>query len=383
MYTEKLKVDISFAGFSLTKTKSSNSFSAATSSYRTPLPIKQNTTSQVKNKSSESHNMLKIFFLLSVVSLAILDHAVLSDAFPVFQKHFRATSVTVTRSRSPVTALYIHSEDEHGDFFDVESARRQLESLVTGGGDARDLPQKPDQEHQQSALRPEFASIVSPKSSETLSALPATPTLEITLPARPPLTTIERERRLAEIKLLAQLNEGDESLSDIWNLWFAERGSQAADLLYEADELINQGHDGWEEAELILRALIEDFGVYFSEPLNRLATLYYLQGRYEEALRFNKLVLAVKPWHFGALSHIVMVYAALGDNERAREWAAFRLPTVSPAGSNRRWTRWVERAVVDSTVLLHQGEEKLAKLFGEPDKNWIETQVENDADAWQ
>jgi hypothetical protein len=327
--------------------------------------------------------MLKIFFLLSVVSLAILDHAVLSDAFPVFQEHFRATSDNAFRSRSSVTALYMHSEDEHGDFFDVESARRQLESLVTGGGTSRDLPHNPEQEHQQSSLRPAFASIVSPESSETLSALSATPTLDMTLPARPPLTTIERERRLAEIKLLAQLNKGDESLSDIWNLWFSERGSQAADLLYEADELINQGHDGWEEAELILRALIEDFGVYFPEPLNRLATLYYLQGRYEEALRFNKLVLAVKPWHFGALSHIVMVYAALGDNERAREWAAFRLPTVGSAGSDRRWTRWVERAVVDSTVLLHQGEKKLAKLFGEPDKNWIETQVENDADAWQ
>jgi hypothetical protein len=95
------------------------------------------------------------------------------------------------------------------------------------------------------------------------------------------------------------------------------------------------------------------------------------------------MVLAVKPWHFGALSHIVMVYAALGDNHNARQWAAYRLPTFTPVGSNKRRTRWVERGVVDATLLLHQGEKRLTRSFGKPDKAWIEKHIENDADAWQ
>lgn len=133
--------------------------------------------------------------------------------------------------------------------------------------------------------------------------------------------------------------------------------------------------------------------VFFSfskEPVNRLATLYYLHGRLEESLTLNKMVLAIKPWHVDALSHIVMVYAAMGDSDRARQWAAFRLPnfTSSTNGSNRRRTRWIERAVVDATIMLHKGEKITANSFGEPDKAWVEKHrstydLQNPDDAWQ
>ena len=123
------------------------------------------------------------------------------------------------------------------------------------------------------------------------------------------------------------------------------------------------------------------------EPVNLLATLYYLHGRLEESLTLHKIVLSIKPWHVDALSHIVMVYAAMGDSERARQWAAFRLPTLSN-GANRRRTRWVERAVVDATILLHKGEKINTISFGESDKTWIGKQrstfdLQNPDDAWQ
>lgn len=282
-----------------------------------------------------------------------------------------------------MTALYMHSDefdDGHKSFFDVEAARKQLESLVGSGGPAEHHESHP----RQVSTRPIFASI----SMDTqTSLLPEAPKLELALPPRSPLTTIERERRSAEIELLAHLNDGDEALNGIWNLWFAERGSKASALLHKADDMISEGAHAWTEAEAILRGLIEQYGVYFAEPLNRLATLYYLQGRHEEALTLNQMVLAIKPWHFGALSHIVMVYAALGDSVSARQWAAFRLPTISSAGSNRRRTRWVERAVVDATILLHEGEQNLSELFGETDNSWMQRRkshnFENDDDAWQ
>lgn len=113
--------------------------------------------------------------------------------------------------------------------------------------------------------------------------------------------------------------------------------------------------------------------------------MYYVQGRLEEALTLNKTVLSIKPWHIGALSHIVMVYAAIGDPFSARQWAALRLPSFASSGSNRKRSRWVERAVVDATILLHQGEKNNALSFGIPDCEWIEKQNinENPNDAWQ
>jgi hypothetical protein len=317
--------------------------------------------------------MQRIFLLCAVVSLITHHHATLADAFAVFSVYSSATSTPV---RASMTALFSHSSglfDEEGDFFDVEAARRELENLMVAGGASFDKtrPEEP-------SPRP-MLSTLSFSESE-ISARPATPNLDVNLPVRQPLTTIERERRSAEITLLARLSDGDDVLSDIWNLWFSERGPRAAALLRTADGLINDGEEGWEEAEQILRALIEVHGVYFTEPLNRLATLYLLQGKLNEALTLNQMVLAIKPWHMGALSHIVMVYAGLGENKMARQWAAFRL---SKSSMIRRRTRWVEKAVVDATILLHQSEKRLASTFGEPDKVWIQNQLRRDSESWQ
>mmetsp|Transcript_28169 Transcript_28169/g.68572 ORF Transcript_28169/g.68572 Transcript_28169/m.68572 type:complete len:156 (+) Transcript_28169:849-1316(+) len=135
------------------------------------------------------------------------------------------------------------------------------------------------------------------------------------------------------------------------------------------------------------KTLIDKSFLLSSEPLNQLAILYYVQGRFEKALQLNKIVLSVKPWHFAALSHIVMVYAAMGDQQTARQWAYFRLPPFSYGGSNQRRTRWVERAVVEATVRLHQGEKNNALSFGISDREWIAKQGKkfnsNDANVWQ
>jgi tetratricopeptide (TPR) repeat protein len=213
------------------------------------------------------------------------------------------------------------------------------------------------------------------------------PELSVELPRRPPLTSIERERRLAEIELLQNLRDDDDgAISDLWSLWFAERGPRAESILREADELMG-GHVREQlEAERLLRALIEEYGVYFAEPLNRLATLYFTQGRLEEALALNKIVLAVKPWHVGSLSQIVMVYEAMGDSMRARSWARFRLPTISHMGSsssnNKRRERWTEKAVTDATRLYEQGEVTNSMTFGESDNRFYQKKNTED-DPWQ
>ncbi|EEC50652.1 predicted protein, partial [Phaeodactylum tricornutum CCAP 1055/1] len=93
----------------------------------------------------------------------------------------------------------------------------------------------------------------------------------------------------------------DDSVSNLWTLWYQERGVKAAAQLGEA-EVLTGNPRGWIKAEAILRELISEYGVYWTEPVNRLATLYYIQGRLEEAEVLCKIVLQLKPWHFGALS---------------------------------------------------------------------------------
>ncbi|GKY99477.1 hypothetical protein MPSEU_000901900 [Mayamaea pseudoterrestris] len=201
------------------------------------------------------------------------------------------------------------------------------------------------------------------------------------LSTQPPLTSIDRERRTAEIQLLANLESGDEGLSDLWAHWFQERGAAAAARLLRAEELTGQGPKSWNEAERVLRDLIKDYGVYWAEPVNRLATLYYMQGKLRESESLSKIVLKVKPWHFGALSGIVMVCAGLRDAESARMWAARRMPTFAPKGPNRRRTKWVERSVREAENFLADAEMRLTKSFGKPDQR-RELQL-HDEDAWQ
>lgn len=198
------------------------------------------------------------------------------------------------------------------------------------------------------------------------------------LPTPPPLTAIAKERRVAEIQLLAQLVDEDEGLDDLWSLWFSERGPQAARELRDIEELTAEGPRSWREAEERLRDLIDEHGVYFVEPVNRLATLLFLQGRLEESRALCEIVLTIKPWHFGASSGIVMVLAGLGDTTSARTWAARRLPPIQPTGSNKRRQQWVERAVDDATNALFDAERRLKRSFGKPDE--VPTK---DEDAWQ
>jgi len=57
----------------------------------------------------------------------------------------------------------------------------------------------------------------------------------------------------------------------------------------------------------------------------------------------------VKPWHFGALSGIVLVCTALNDATGARLWAERRLPPLIPEHtSGDRRVKWITRALNDA-----------------------------------
>ena len=262
-------------------------------------------------------------------------------------------------------------DNKEGEDEEIRSARAKLEALV-GGPTSPSSSNDPSEGVEESktlydfSIRPTKTSSAksssSPERSPTSRLHPTNLSHEIVHP--PPLTTIGRSRCEAEISSLSSLIDSDDALSDLWTLWFAERGPRASQELMMAEQFAMGGPKYWEKAEEKLRKLIDEHGVHWSEPVNRLATLLYQQGRLRESKELCEVVLAVKPWHFGALSGIVMVCAGLGDANAARMWADRRLPPLRPDGdTTERRVEWVERTVREATKSLKRAEDMLQKEF--------------------
>lgn len=146
-----------------------------------------------------------------------------------------------------------------------------------------------------------------------------------------------RERSL--IKALGEMWPASEKAqAGLWEHWYNEEGAAARESLVEA-----------EGKAAALEALIEDYPDWV-EPANRLATLKYMDGDYEESIMWCRRILRKKPWHFGAGSGIVMCYARLGNTEEANKWVSQAMPQPGPGRDE-----WVQR-------MLDAMDERLAEL---------------------
>ena len=214
------------------------------------------------------------------------------------------------------------------------------------------------------------------------------------------LSTTAKERRKYEIELLEDLAYSDEPMNELWALWFVEKGpGPASQLLATQDyfQKVGNGDKGsakqFQEIEQKLREIIREHGVSeWAEPINRLATIYYLQGKFKESIAMCELVLDIKPWHFGCLSGIVMCYAELGDRVNARLWASRRLP---PLEAIERREEWVKRAVSEAERSLERHSRRSLETMVKEDfvdKSGIKKDMADessggvsrlDDDAWQ
>ena len=224
--------------------------------------------------------------------------------------------------------------DDQEDNIDYETARRKLEALI-GASKNRSSKLSASSSHDSSM------ELISSIHEQVMNSRPTK------------LTSAARAQRMKEILLLSSLEKDNKATTELWALWFAENGPKSASDLLDIEELVNQGPLHWEKAERKLWKLIHKHGFYWAEPVNRLATLLYMQGRLEESRSLSEVVLSLKPWHFGALSGVVMVYAGMGDTVNARIWADRRLPPIQPTGGNERRKVWVRRAVADAVMTLN------------------------------
>jgi hypothetical protein len=296
-----------------------------------------------------------------------------------------------------------NEESESDQKFDVDTARLRLESLISGEKNA-----SRDKTNRSKATPPNRFSVTEflsrcrdslpPKKGDDDGQFKESwfeddtdrAFFESLLPPRPPMSATERKRRQVEIQLLRLLEDSDDVTGQIWDLWFSERGPEYANILAQTDSLMAKPND-WKLCEQQLLELIDDPlgsadndrpGVYFVEAINRMATLYFLQGRLQESYILCRLVLYLKPWHFGALSGIVQVAIGMGDRDEARFWAERRLPTLMSGTSfppfpdkmvskdtpkNPRRKEWCETAASQAQILLEKAEINTVKCLGQPE----------------
>jgi hypothetical protein len=317
-----------------------------------------------------------------------------------------ATTSTTTTTTTTTTILYgvtgsedatnesSNNNDDDGDStgdgnrqssFDVENARQRLENLLDIETENYNIESNNDDDDKNTAKKRTTTTAATGTSttmtfsfSELLSAY-SKDGIDFSLsalPKPPPLSTIERDRRKVEIKLLKSLDVGDEGLGFLWDHWYSERGIKAKSLLKETDDMFTDP-TSWVQCEQNLIQLIDEYGIYFVEPVNRLATLYFLQGKLPVSYRLCQLILSIKPYHIGALSGIVQVCIHLRDPNEAREWAKKRLPSLGAGDQQQqqlespRRIEWVEWAVVTAKERLDEAERRTQEdFFGSPDTNY-------------
>ncbi|MBC8288171.1 MAG: tetratricopeptide repeat protein [Nitrospinae bacterium] len=100
----------------------------------------------------------------------------------------------------------------------------------------------------------------------------------------------------------------------LWILWHRQEGIELEQELNKGTELMDQQkHD---DALIVLQILV-DKCPDFSEAHNKLATLLFLMGQYDEAVKECEQVLRRIPHHFGALNGLGMCLYELKRFEEA------------------------------------------------------------------
>merc|ERR1740136_598138 len=222
-----------------------------------------------------------ITFTFTLTLLPTISAFTSTSSTSVFSSRRRRRRTRTPRGRSIIYCDKKNNEDPGEESpFDAEEARERLESLLRG-----EDTQPKNANGNPKILNMSLPQLLKLKSNDFLASLPPPP----------PLSAIERDRRTTEIRILERLEDGDEASADLWSLWYSERGATARSVLDEADRLLGDPAS-WRDCEAKLKRLVDDYGVYFVEPVNRLATLYYLQGRLDESYRLCQIILEIKPW---------------------------------------------------------------------------------------
>ena len=83
----------------------------------------------------------------------------------------------------------------------------------------------------------------------------------------------------------------------LWNLWLRQAGEKAEFRIRKGTKIMDIGQH--ELAQKEFESLVVDYPK-FAEAHNKLATVLYLQRKYNESIKECKITLKINPNHFGA-----------------------------------------------------------------------------------
>ncbi|GET40435.1 tetratricopeptide repeat protein [Microseira wollei] len=140
-------------------------------------------------------------------------------------------------------------------------------------------------------------------------------------------------------QLLEDLKNPDDTVrqeasSELWRLWFRQKGVLGLELLQQSQAFLEVGE--LNKAETVLNQLIADMPD-FAEAWNRRAILYYILSQYRKAIADCQRTIQIVPYHFGALHGMGLCHVALGEYRQAIQAFHKALQVQPYAIENQRW----------------------------------------------
>ena len=135
------------------------------------------------------------------------------------------------------------------------------------------------------------------------------------------------EELFQQLKTTESRAETELLQADIWQVWL-QTGTPESDH-WMAQGLTAMSEQEYDEAIDFFTQIIEAQPQY-AEGWNKRATAYYLRGNYKASIDDIERTLALEERHFGALSGLVSIYRAIGDDRGALRTLE-RLADITPS----------------------------------------------------
>jgi tetratricopeptide (TPR) repeat protein len=121
------------------------------------------------------------------------------------------------------------------------------------------------------------------------------------------------DKLLSDLKS-SDLNIRERATSQLWRIWFWQKGKIALEQIEESERSIAEGDVA--AATSILNDLVDALPD-FAEAWNRRAVLKFMTQDYDRAIVDCEMVIKLNPVHFGALHGLGLCHAALGNYSAA------------------------------------------------------------------
>ena len=140
-------------------------------------------------------------------------------------------------------------------------------------------------------------------------------------------------------KLLSDLHSEVSDLRNsatvaLWNHWYLEAGEAAESKIRIGEDLM--GFQKFDEAQAHYKQVVETYPD-FAEAHNKLATVLFLLGDYENSINECKVTLKINPHHFGAWHGMGLCLFKLARYSEAIESFKSALKIQPYADINRKY----------------------------------------------